>query len=228
MKIGIIGTGNMGRALGVRFAHLGHAVFFGARSKERAMEAARLASHNAESGTLDDAAHCGDALVWTVRESDITLMFNEPAVLDGKIIIDINNRDYQTEVMQGSWFGRSYAETLQLAVPKARVVKALNVVAMETLDTSPEVLAGAGAQIFIAGGDIEAKRTVGRLLEQLGFAAIDLGSDALAMRAAEALGDVIRLLIVRQGHGFRANLQLHTLPEPDLRMIGIRAASRYN
>jgi hypothetical protein len=58
--------------------------------------------------------------------------------------------------------------------------------------------------------------------------AVDLGTGPVAMRAAEALGDVIRLLIVNGQRGPRANLQLRMLPEPDLHSIGARGSSKYN
>jgi hypothetical protein len=227
MKIGIIGTGNMGRAIGVRLAHLGHDVFFGARSDERAREAAGLAGPGAKHGVVDDAARHGDLLVWTVRETNVAKVCR-PSLLDGKVVMELNNRDYQNELLAGAWFGESIAEGLQRAAPQARVVKALNTVAMETLDTNPEALRRAGAQIFMAGEDPEAKETVGTLLGQLGFDAVDLGIGAVAFRAVEALGDVIRLLIVRQGRGAQANLQLRMLPGPDLGTIGSRAPSGYS
>jgi 8-hydroxy-5-deazaflavin:NADPH oxidoreductase len=228
MRIGIIGVGNMGRAIGIRFAHLGHEVCFGARSIERATEAAQLAGGGARAGTIDEAARHGEVLIWTVRELNVGCVLSDPSILDGKIVVDINNRDYQNDLMEGKWFSQAYAELLQAGVPKARIVKAFNVVAMESLDTSPESLRNAGAQVFIAGTDPQAKQAVSLLLGQLGFEAVDLGNDALALRAVEALGDVIRLLIVRQGHGPQANLQVRSLPRPDLETIGNRARSRYN
>ena len=228
MKIGIIGTGNMGRAIGVRLAHMGHQVHFGSRSIERAKQAAEMAGEAALSGNAEDAARHGDVLFWTVRELDVRMVLKDCSLVDGKIIVDINNRDYQTELQRGSWFAQSIAETIQLSAPGARVVKALNTIAMETLDTDPDLLRRAGAQTFIAGDDASAKETVNTLLGQLGLTAVDLGEGAVSFRAIEALGDVIRLLIVSKGYGPRANLQLRMLPEPDLSMVGPRAASEYH
>lgn len=228
MKIGIVGTGNMGRAIGVRLASLGHDVLFGARSQETAQEVATRAGHGARTGSVSDAARHGDLVIWTVREPDVARVLDDPSLLDGKIVVDINNRDYQDELLAGLPFTHAIAEVRQARMPRAQVVKALNVIAMETLDTSAEVLRSAGAQLFVAGDDPQAKQTVTGLLEQLGFEAIDLGSGPVAMRALEALGDVIRLLILRQGHGPQANLQLRMLPTPDLGSIGSRSQSDYH
>jgi predicted dinucleotide-binding enzyme len=86
------------------------------------------------------------------------------------------------------------------------VVKAFNTIAMEAFDIPPDDLRNAGAQTFLAGADAAAKGVVAQIAERLGFAAIDLGSGPAALRAAEALGDVIRLLTIDGGHGGRAHL----------------------
>ena len=227
MRIGIVGSGNMGRAIGVRLAGLGHDVLFGSREPRQGQDAAGLAGHGARSGTNDDAAAHGEVLVWTIRDPDPAAVLSAPALLDGRIVVNLNNRDYAREVQEGGWFGPAIAETFQANAPRARVVKAFNVVAMEALDTSPEKLRAAGAQVFVAGTEADAKQVVSGLLQELGFEAVDLGAASVAMRAAEALGDVVRLLMIGAGMGGRVNLQVRLLPEPDLGRIGQRAASNY-
>lgn len=227
MRVGIIGAGNMGRAIGVRLTALGHDVLFGARDPTAAAAAAQRAGGASRSGTNEAAAQHGEVLVWTIRDPDPASVLSDPSLLNGKIVVDINNRDYANDVQHGVWFGEAIAETLQSRAPGARVVKALNLVTMEALDTSPEKLRAAGAQLFVAGKDKDAKRAVTRLLADLGFESIDVGQDAAAMRAVEALGDVIRLLMIGAGKGPRANLQLRLLPESDLETIGRRQPSNY-
>lgn len=227
MKIGVIGSGNMGRTLGVRFAQLGHRVVFGARQKSQAQGAADLAGRGARAGSNDDAAEFGDVLIWTTRETDPGAVLADPALLDGKVVVDLNNRDYGVEVRSGAWFGDAIAERLQSAAPAACVVKAFNTVAMESFDTSPDALRAGGAQTFTAGENKPAKAVVAQLASELGFEAVDLGEGTAAMRAVEALGDVIRLLIIDGGRGGRAHLTLGQLPEPNLGMIGERQPSAY-
>jgi predicted dinucleotide-binding enzyme len=228
MRIGIIGTGNMGRAIGVRFSSLGHDVVFGSREPRAAEAAAGRTGGKARAGTNDDAARHGEVLVWTIRDSDPAVVLRDPSLLEGKVVININNRDYAHDVQSGAWFDEAIAETFQARAPKALVVKALNLVAMEALDTSPDKLRSAGAQLFIAGADNASKQTVARLLSDLGFEAVDVGASGAALRAVEALGDVIRLLMIDGGKGARANLQLRSLPEPDLKEIGGRDPSAYH
>ncbi|MEL6964024.1 MAG: NAD(P)-binding domain-containing protein [Pseudomonadota bacterium] len=228
MKIGIIGSGNMGRAIGVRLARLGHDVMFGARRPEQSQQASNTAAHGTIGGNTDEAARFGDILVWTIRTPDPSAVFADAEVIDGKIVIDLNNRDYANDVKGKAWFDAAIAEQLQAAAPKARIVKALNTIAMETFDTSAELLRSAGAQTFLAGDDPSAKSDVGDLMLDLGFEPVDLGAGVAAMRAAEALGDVIRLLMIDGGYGGRAHLSLTRLPDPDLATIGERQASSYH
>jgi len=227
MKVGIIGSGNMGRAVGVRLAQSGHEVMFGARRAAQAAAAAERAANGALAGSTDEAAAFGEVLVWTIRDPQPSAVLSKPETLEGKVVLDLNNRDYANEVRQGAWFEAAIAERLQAAAPKAKVVKALNTIAMEAFDTSPDALRQAGAQSFIAGDDKDAKAAVAKLLNDLGFTAVDLGKGTAAMRAAEALGDIVRLLMIDGGQGGRANLQLRRLPEPDLATIGERGASDY-
>lgn len=227
MKIGIIGSGNMGRALGVRWAQLGHAVKFGARRIDQAQEAADRAGNGATAGSLDDAARFGDVVLWTLRETRVATVLANPALLDGKVVIDLNNRDYAEEASQGLTFGESIAERLQAAAPAARVVKAFNTIAMESFDIAPAELRAIGAQTFLAGYDAAAKKIVAELAADLGFAAVEGGAGTPALRAVEAMGDIIRLLMMGAGHGGRAHLRLIALPAPTAGAVGARQPSNY-
>ena len=227
MKIGIIGSGNMGRALGVRLAAVGHEVMFGARRPAQAHAAVDRAGSGATAGSNDEAAAFGEVLVWTMRESNPAAVLSEPALLDGKVVVDINNRDYANEARVGAWFEQAIAERLQDNAPEARVVKAFNTIAMESFDTSPEVLRTGGAQTFIAGSDPDAKAKVRELADTLGFQTVDVGLGRAALRGVEALGDVIRLIMIDAGQGGRAHLTLTTLPEHDLTTVGNREISAY-
>lgn len=226
-RIGIIGSGNMGRAIGIRLAQLGHSVTFGARRLEQAEEAAKRAGGRASAGSNDDAVKESEVLIWTIREADPARVLADPETLSGKIVVDLNNRDYGNEVRNGVWFDIAIAEALQTKAPEAKVVKAWNTIAMEAFDTNPEDLRTAGAQTFIAGRDTAAKSVVAALSDELGFTAIDLGADPVAFRAAEALGDVIRYIMIDGGKGGQAHLSLTQLPEPQLGAIGARSQSNY-
>jgi hypothetical protein len=84
MKIGIIGTGNMGRVLGGRWALAGHNVFFGARRLEAAQEARALAlaggAEHVDAGGNDDAAAFGECLLYCLRGVDPATVFSNTSV----------------------------------------------------------------------------------------------------------------------------------------------------
>jgi hypothetical protein len=231
----------MGRALGVRFAACGHEVCFGSRRPEPAAAVVALAGPNAHAGSIADAAAFGSVVIWTARERDPAKVLpnnggggggghDAISVLDGKVVVDLNNRDYAHEVVgsDARWFDVSLGEALAANLPKAHVVKCFNTIAMEVLDTSAEALRKARAQIFVAGASDDARRQVAALAAELGFEATDLGAGKTAMRAAEALGDVVRFCIIGRGMGGRANIAVNLLPEPDLNAIGGRQSSGYH
>ena len=85
----------------------------------------------------------------------------------------------------------------------------------------------AGAQTFLAGSDEEANQQVSEVARSLGLEPVDLGAVPAAYRAAEALGDVIRLLMIDGGRGSSAHLSVTRLPQPSLGSIGERAPSQY-
>jgi predicted dinucleotide-binding enzyme len=226
MRIGILGAGNMGRAIGLRAASLGHELMFGARRSEQARKAAALADAEARTGSIAEAAEFGEVVLWTMREIDPTSVLDDASSLDGKLVLDPNNRDYAREVAPGRLPGRSLGEMLQAALPNAKVVKCFTTIPMETFNCSPQELRLAGAQTFIAGDDADAKRKAVALIGQLGFLCIDLGSGPVAFRSAEALGDCVRHLMI-DGHMPLAHLRLGVLPTAGSILIGARVAGQY-
>ncbi|MBC7794599.1 MAG: NAD(P)-binding domain-containing protein [Clostridia bacterium] len=232
MKIGILGSGNMGRALGTRIAHAGHDVFFGARKVDDARAAADIAAKHAtgaapRSGSIDDAALFGDLLLWTMRETQPSKVLANAGVLDGKVLVDLNNRDYAKGVKANEPVRESLVEALQRNAPKTRVVKAFNTIGMESFDTSRAALEKTGAQVFLAGDDADAKGLVSVIAADLGFASVDFGNGAVAMRIVEQLGDAIRWLMIDGKRGGQAHFIVTQLPAPDEATFGERATSNY-
>src|SRR4051812_46576421 len=93
MNIGVIGTGNMGQALGLRWAQNGHHLLFGSRDREKADALAFRAPPRARGGDFDAAAQFGDVALYTVRDVPPSKLLKNPQALAGKIVIDCNNSD---------------------------------------------------------------------------------------------------------------------------------------
>jgi predicted dinucleotide-binding enzyme len=213
MKIGIIGTGNMGRTLGVRWARAGHEVFFGSRDLDKAKAAATTASPSAHAGDFDAAAAFGDVIVYTVRGVLPSRLLRDPRALAGKIVIDCNNSDF--DASRGEFAPSpvpSYAEQLAADVPQARVVQAFNTLPHRILELDRSRLAPRRISVFLCADDPAAKETVKGLAEELGLVGIDSGELRRA-RIVDGVVDFIRFQIAGMGRGPFTTISLEGVPE---------------
>lgn len=219
MKIGIIGSGNMGRSIGILWAEQGHEVFFGSRQAEKGKSIAEKAGHNAQGGTNDEAAAFGDVIFYGVREMPSEVLFSTD-VLANKIVIDCNN----SPIPDGFTFEpieESIAEKLAADAPSAQVVKGFNTFAQEVFELSLEPLKQHQVSCFICSDNEQAKQTVMSLAEEIGFQAIDCGALRNA-RLVEGLGDFIRFMIGGMKLGSCATISVHRLPEAQSQRLGGR------
>jgi predicted dinucleotide-binding enzyme len=219
MKVGVIGSGNMGRTLGLVMAERGHEVFFGSRRRERGRDVAALAPRGAQHGTNDEAAAFGNVILWTVRAPPEDVL-THLAALDGKVVLDVNN----TPVPEGYRLGRSgpsVAEELAAALPRARIVKAFNTAAQEIYEHPPALLNQVSG--FLAGDDAEAKAVAADVVRAVGLDPVDVGPLAAA-RMLEGAADLIRNVMTRLG--VYATISIHVLPPATTTRFGGRRASR--
>lgn len=216
MRIGIIGTGHMGKALGTRWARSGHDVVFGSRDPQKAAAAAAGAGQSARAGDFEAAAEHGEVVLYTVRDVLPSILFGRPGALSGKIVIDCNNRDLGDDSRPAEFkFDkpppvRSFAERIAQDEPGARVVKAFNTIPSPVLALSRETLAPHRVSVFVSADDAAAKSAVMELAEDLGFVGVDSGTLENA-RLVEAVADFLRLQIGPLGRGGLATLSLHVL-----------------
>src|ERR1700685_3144896 len=133
MRIGILGSGLMGK-LGTIFARAGHEVRFSyAQSNEKLKKLARDAQGNAGAGTPGEATKEADVILLAVHWSRIDDVLKQTGDLSGKVIVtcclpmDAGN----TKLIIGTTM--SGAEELAKKVPRAHVVLAFNTVPSEVL-----------------------------------------------------------------------------------------------
>ena len=172
----IIGTGEVGSALGQQFATLGHEIIYGSRSPDRDDVQALVAAtgEGASAATPYEAAQTADVVVLGLPDDvaeDVVIGLGD---LSGKIIIDpINPRTVDDD----GWFDypthTSIAERIQILQPGARVVKAFNTFGADTM-SDPDMFDHT-VTVPLAGNDAEAKAFVAGLCEALGFDWIDFG-----------------------------------------------------
>ncbi|HTQ02778.1 MAG TPA: NAD(P)-binding domain-containing protein [Polyangiaceae bacterium] len=181
MKVGILGTGDVGRTLGTAFVTLGHQVKMGAReaTNEKAAAWAKDAGQSASHGTFADAAGFGDIVVLSTHgtANEAVLKSIPPERLQGKLLIDTTNPlDFSKGMPPRLFVGHtdSGGERVQRAAPEARVVKCWNIVGHTSM-FRPAYETGTPA-MFICGNDAEAKKQVTRILHDFGWSeVVDFG-----------------------------------------------------
>jgi hypothetical protein len=204
MKIGVLGTGTVGRAIAARTAELGHEVVVGTRDVAATLARAQpdtrgnppFAAWQAEhpavrlAGYPDAAAHGELVVNATSGDASLTVLTDAGAQnLAGKVLLDIANPLDFSAGMPPTLFVKdtdSLAEQIQRAFPAARVVKSLNTLAAHLM-VHPKDLAGGDSTVFVSGDDAAAKATVTALLREFGWTdVLDLG-DLSTARGTEML-----------------------------------------
>ncbi|HLG87274.1 MAG TPA: NADPH-dependent F420 reductase [Alphaproteobacteria bacterium] len=200
MKIGIIGAGNVGGALGKLWAGKGHEIVFGVPDPQADKVAALLRSidRNSRAGTVSEAAAFGEVVVFATPWQATHDAVRSAGDLDGKVVIDCTNPLMPD--LSGLVIGtnNSAGEEVARWAEGAKVVKAFNTIGAANFGT-PQ-FGAESASMFIAGNDADAKATVARLAAELGFDVVDAGP-LTAARWLEALGILWIHLAFKQGLG---------------------------
>jgi len=208
MKIGILGTGIVGRTLGDKLVELGHEVRMGARQagNETATAWASAAGGRASAGMFADAAAHGE-MALNCTKGEVTLEVLRQAGADhlaGKVLVDVTNPlDFSHGFPPSLAVCNtdSLGEQVQRALPLTRVVKALNTMWCGIM-VDPRRLPGSHL-VFLAGDDAAAKSSVAEVLRQFGWQPgeiVDLG-DITAARATEMLLPIWLRLYGKRGDG---------------------------
>jgi 8-hydroxy-5-deazaflavin:NADPH oxidoreductase len=196
MKIAVIGTGNVGRALGSSFASAGHEVTFAARDAGKTQEIAKDVGARAAASPAD-AASGADVVVLAVpfgELADVAASIRDE--VDGKIVIDVSN------VLKSDFSGLaletgSGAERVAKQLPKAHVAKAFNTI-FSGIQGNPEAL-GTTLDALYAVDDDRSRETLAELIGSAGFRPVHVGP-LTAARELESLGWLnIRLQLLTNG-----------------------------
>jgi predicted dinucleotide-binding enzyme len=173
-RVGVLGSGDVGRALARGFAERGHDVMIGSRDPAKEELAAWLAGDGGgiRSGTFADAAGHGELLALAVLGVAVESAIEQAGAerFAGKVVIDATNPlDFSAGFPPGLAWGHadSGGEHVQRAIPDARVVKAFNTIG-NAYFVEPRFADGEPT-MFIAGDDEDAKATVGRVVQSFGW-----------------------------------------------------------
>lgn len=210
-KIAVIGTGNVGSALGPEFAALGHTIVYGSRTpnEQDVKDLVAKTGHGATATTQPEAVKGADIVLLAVPGNLAVQITQSLGDLSGKIIIDPTNRVNRSSpdgYANHDVPGGSNAELIQAAAPGAKVVKAFN-----TLNWTKMVdpaSSGGPVSIPIVGDDAAARATVAELIKGMGLEPVDLGP----LRFANTLEEMLVIWANARSHGAAYNY--HLRPEP--------------
>ena len=185
--IGIIGAGNIGAAFARALArHNIPAILSNSRGPESLQDLVQSIGPSIRAGTREEAAAQPIVLV-AVNWSKLPGALSGLPDFRGRIVIDTNNPIEAPLFKPIELHGRTSSEVFAGLVPGAHVVKAFNHLSAQLLIADPAARGGRRV-LFLAGDNAHAKAQVGALIDQLGFAGIDLGTLALGGRMTQFPG----------------------------------------
>ncbi len=192
--IGIIGAGNIGKTIAAHLLKNSYVVnISNSKLPESLKETVALLGEGATAVTAAEAAEA-DIVILALPWSQIKTLTNITN-WKNRIVIDATNyhisSDFQVDI--GT---RPSSEVVQNYIPGARLVKAFNTLNFKVLETNPEV--GNGNRVlFISGDDEDAKIEVGEMIDDIGFAPVDLGSLSDSRKYQEPKGALSLLNIIK-------------------------------
>jgi 8-hydroxy-5-deazaflavin:NADPH oxidoreductase len=177
MKIGIIGSGNIGGTAAQLFADAGHQVAISnSRGPQSLRDFEKSGGSNIKAMTIEEAIAFGDvillAIPWIKRQE-----LPSSGLLDGKIVIDAMNpysENFEVINLEPS----SSSEEVAKQLKGARIVKAFNTMYYQHLKTkgNTKLPKEDRTVLFLAGDDAQAKSIVSKLIDEIGFTPVDTGS----------------------------------------------------
>jgi predicted dinucleotide-binding enzyme len=183
MRIGILGTGVVGKTLASKLVKLGHEVRMGSRTAggEKARGWVKETGARSSEGSFADAASFGEMVFnCTVGVGSLdALRLAGAKNLEGKILVDVSNPlDLSHGTPRLSVANTdSLGEQIQRALPDTHVVKSLNTVTAAVM-VEPSIIPGVHT-MFVSGNDHKAKAAV-----------IDLEKTGFGWKEVMDLGDI--------------------------------------
>ncbi|OGV96125.1 DNA-binding protein [Microgenomates group bacterium RBG_16_45_19] len=207
MKIGILGSGDVGQVLGAGFIKYGHEVKIGSRTpqQEKLQAWVKKNGNKASTGTFAEAAGFGEMIILATLGSGTqeAIKLAGPKNFAGKVILDTTNPlDFSKGVPPTLYLGHSSSlgEEIQKWLPQAKVVKAFNIVGNAHM-VNPQ-FPGGPPDMFICGNDEPAKLKVTQILQEFGWPVIDIGG----IEGSRYLEPLAMVWIL---HGFKTNTWNH-------------------
>jgi len=177
MKIGFIGSGNIGGAIGELMARAGHEVFFSSRNPDSLKPLVARVGARAHAGTVKEAIAFGDVVFIGVPYSSMPQIGQDyAAALKGKIVMDAGNPNPRRDgAIAEAAVAKGAGIATQEHLPGARIVRAFNQLNNKVF-LSEAHRAGEKVAVPLGGDDKEAVAVVARLVTDAGFEPVIVGS----------------------------------------------------
>jgi predicted dinucleotide-binding enzyme len=181
LKIGIVGTGNIGGALATHWAKAGHELVISSRHPEELQELAKSLGPKVRVGTPSEAARFGDVVVLSVPYKATPDVGRDLAsIWKGKIVLDTGNPyPFRDGAMAQDARKRGTGVTSKEYLPGVRLVRAFNAISEKNLKNDGNRKEGRWA-IPLASDDAEALKVAERLVRDAGFDPVVVGGLARA------------------------------------------------
>lgn len=173
MNIGIVGSGDIGSALGRLWARAGHKVLFSfSHDKQKLERLAEECGNGARAATPYEAVSLSEVVLFSVPWTQVDEALKQIGRFDGETVIDATN-PYLDEEMHVQEFGENTSSSEEIArkLEGAKVIKAFNTLRDETLREK----SGQGLVIFYAGDYPLMKTKIAQLIRDAGFVPYDAG-----------------------------------------------------
>jgi predicted dinucleotide-binding enzyme len=176
MRIGIIGSGSMGGAVGIQWARAGHEILFSSRNPTDLVELVGEAGPRARAGYPEEAAQFGEVVFIAVPYGALPQIGRDyAAMMQGKVVIDCGNpRADRDGPMADEAIAKGTGVASAEYLPGVRLVRAFNALSFQQVERDAH-REGEKIGIPIAGDDAEAVRITSELVVDAGFDPVVVG-----------------------------------------------------
>jgi predicted dinucleotide-binding enzyme len=199
LRIGFIGAGRMGGAVGLRLAEAGHEIFFSSRNPDELTDLVAQAGGNAEAGTPAEAAEFGEVVIIAVPYGALPQVAEDYGpLMQGKVVIDMGNpREDRDGPMAVDALRKGTGVASAEYLPGVRLVRTFSAISFvmvrEQAHREGELIG-----VPIAGDDAEAVAIAERLVRDAGFDPVVVGPLASAQRFDAGTDVYVRGMTARE------------------------------
>jgi len=196
--VGIIGAGRIAKAFAKQLAKTGfNVIISNSRGPDSLSSIASDLGPWVKAGTTQEAAQA-EIVVLAVQWNQVEQALANLPCWNGRILIDVTNPGivFDPYLKAPDLNGKTSSELVAALAPGARLVKAFNTIYYKILENHSEQIYGRRV-VFLSGDDLYAKRHCAKLIQLLGFAAVDLGNLASGGKLCQIGGPLSQLNIIQ-------------------------------